>query len=545
MIFCCTVIAALLAQVVAQMTAQQNSAFFGITVLDCSQYIPNTVYQMMQQYNPNSLSNLMIPTQYLQNCLNSTTYNKYIGPYEFSASSTTWTLSVGMAVSQLVSLDTVEDLQLKVDVNFQWNDPRLQWNAFTNLSVWQWPTKTYLPSSRLWMPEITVLTCELESCSLMINPDTFVDISNDGTVDAHESLLLTSSCLLDFTYFPYDNQTCVVNMLIDFPGTEDYRIQLQLLNSIETDYIDSNSEWDITSVNFYTTAALTYQFREVSPTDWTLSQVPVSNHSLVLVLGIKRTPAYYVSNLIIPVMIIILIGVLSIILPSDAIERPGYVLSVVLAYIVYQLTLANMEPKSEIAPLIGVYISLNFVLLAGFLVCSCYVCRLWRSDPKAQPPRLIRLLFIRPIRMSLQKLNRAFRNKRFCCTRKNNGAETIVVQVVATQQLGEHDNSKTDSVAANSGDLLSSSSSSSRAEAHGAEANGAEAQNMEQETKSLQANNQRDYEIENWHTLALYLQVLTSFLFVCGNVALFCAIMVPVFVVGARNSATPIYYNKK
>ena len=256
---------------------------------------------------------------------------------------------------------------------------------------------------------------------MKINPDTFVDISNDGTVDAHDSFLLTSSCFLDFTYFPYDNQTCVVNMLIDFPGTEDYRIQLQLLNSIETDYVDSNPEWDITSVNFYTTAALTYQFREMSPTDWTLSQVPVSNHSLVLLLGIKRTPAYYVSNIITPVLIIILIGVFSIILPSDAIERPGYVLSVVLAYIVYQSTLANIEPKSDIAPLIGVYINISFVLLAAFLVCSCYVCRLWRKDLKTQPPCIVRLLFIRPIRMSMQKLKCVFKNKRCCCSRNNNG----------------------------------------------------------------------------------------------------------------------------
>ena len=67
----------------------------------------------------------------------------------------------------------------------------------------------------------------------------------------------------------------------------------------------------------------------------------------------------------------------------------------------------------------------------------------------------------------------------------------------------------------------------------------------EEEAEMLQANNKGDYGLENWHTLALYLHVVTSFLFVSGNVALFCAIMVPVFVVGGRNSATPIYYNKK
>lgn len=82
MLFSCTLVAALMTQFVVQTTPQQNSAFFGITIFDCSQYIPIAVYQMMEQYNPDSSSNLMIPTQYLQNCLNSTAYNKYIGPYD-------------------------------------------------------------------------------------------------------------------------------------------------------------------------------------------------------------------------------------------------------------------------------------------------------------------------------------------------------------------------------------------------------------------------------------------------------------------------------
>ena len=554
-----------------EINSQMNLALYGISVLDCSKYLPTQVQQIMQECNFNISTTLLIPQRFLQDCLNDSNYNKYLAPYEFSDTLTMWSLSVGMAVSHLVNLDTVQDLQLKVDVGFKWSDPRLQWNTSTNLSEWQWPTKTYWPSSWLWMPEITVLTCELSSCSISIDSDTLVDISNDGTVKAHDSLLLASNCLLDFTYFPFDNQTCVVNMLIDFPGYDDSRIEIHILNTISTGYVASNEEWDITSVDFFSIKSMTYQLQETNPTHWILSQVPVSTHSLVLVVGFKRTASFYLDNVIAPLLVIVLISVFTILLPSDAIERSEYTLTVVLAFVFFKSSLTSMQPVSNYPPLLGTYINYSFALLAVFLVAGVLVLRLWRKDPsESTPPLLLRILFIRSIHWPMHTF------KKLCCQWKcfhSNKVGGLQVEAKVTLPpasadavtngefaFGHSENSSANTSwhkegteqqsNANSNTHIGASAAITNAQVsrHLTIPSGNFSWNSGSNSPKLH-NTLRDSPAANcvheetWHTLALYVHVLNCVAFVLANVGLFCAYMVPLFIVGLRNNATPLYYN--
>lgn len=579
--------------IIKSTTTQMNLSLYGISVLDCSEYLPLQVLEIMQEYqfDSNSTSNISIPQRYLQDCLNKSHYNKYLAPYEFSAPSKMWSLNVGMAVSHLINLDAFEDLQLKVNVGFQWNDPRLQWNASTNLSRWKWPTKTYVPSSRLWTPEITVLTCELSSCSISIDSDTLVDISNDGTVEAHDSLLLSSNCLLDFTYFPFDNQTCVVNMLIDFPGDEESRIQIHTSNAIETDYVASNEEWDLTSVDFFSTTSMTYQFQEMDSAHWVLSRLPVSNHSLVLVVCFKRTASYYMDNVIGPLVVLVLIGVFVVFLPPDAIERSEYTLTVVLAFVFYKTTLTTMQPVSNRPPLIGTYINTSFALLAAFLVTGVLVLRLWRRDPtESAPPLILRFLFIRSTRWLIHVFKTVFIRR--SCLRSNKGTtgnqlETAVTPPDRTDECASNESRSGPSGNSNwpfhyrlhkeRPDRNTNANYNNCKDAHtGVNATAADTQlsggsvpipsgttsyPLQEEPSRTQtgvpSNMQNangvvsggvsqaaaNLENETWHTLALYVHVWACIAFVLANIALFCVYMVPLFVIGLRNNATPLYYN--
>ena len=578
-----------IAEVLSQETnPQTNPLFYGVSKVDCSSFIPTQVSQMMQQSDSSVKANNIVPLRYLQDCLNGKVYNKYLAPYEFIPPSTSWSLGVGMAVSQFVSLDTIDNLQLKVSVELSWNDPRFMWNVPTNLSTWQWPTKMYLPASRLWSPEINVLTCELESCSITINPDSFVDISNDGTVEARDSFLLTSSCMLDFTYFPFDNQTCAVNMLINFPGYEDSRIQIQILNSDETDFIHGNEQWDITSVNFYSAMSHTYKFQESSPSNWILTQVPVSNHTLFLVLAFRRTSSYYVSNIIAPLMVIVGLGLCTLILPPDAIERCEVTLAVVLAFVFYQTIVATQETISGNTVLLGEYINWSFATLAAFLVCATFVLRLIQLDSNKAPPVCISVFLIRPIRWLMNQTRRlccrcgrccrctlhALRNEK--CTAIVTPSSDLRSQSMKTNDSSKPFNSGNTVMNPNSSHIVSESESTDNVSQEVADsakkpANGSnqsaqftqrtaitstsnmsisEAKEMSTVEKFNQpgANKEDFYKMgehssETWGTLAIYIHVLTCAVFVCSNVALFCAYIVPILVVGIRNNATPIYYN--
>ena len=383
-----------------------NSSFYNISVTECDKYLSSQVYQLMQQYNPTPTPSLTVPAIYLQNCINvnNSGYNKRIGPYGYSSPTSIWTLSIGMAISELVSLDVSEVLQLKINVDYQWNDPRLQWYTSSNLSSWKWPKISYLPVTDIWTPSIYVLTHPSGNGFVGMNKDVFAYVESDGTVFVHDVFLLSSTCSLDFTYFLHDNQTCVVIMHFLFQGVEESKIRIQTLNYTEADYVTTNAEWVITSADLHTTKDDVSLFQEKSPTAWILKQIPSYNHSLVLALGVKRTPNYYVDILVTPVLIIVLVGVFMVILRSDTPDRPMFILTVLLAYVFYQSTLTTMQPKSDFSPLLGTYMNATFALFATFFVCSITVLRIWQKDNNSPPPLLVRLVLIRPIHWPLQKL---------------------------------------------------------------------------------------------------------------------------------------------
>ena len=583
MLFVVILIGVLVSQVLSQETNPfTNPSFYNISVTDCDKYLPSQVYQLMQQYNPTPTQNLTVPAIYLQNCINvnNSGYNKRIGPYGYSSPTSTWTLSIGMAISELVSLDVSEVLQLKINVDYQWNDPRLQWNTSSNLSSWKWPKISYLPVTDIWTPSIYVLTHPSGNGFVGINKDVFAYVESDGTVLVHDVFLLSSACSLDFTYFPRDNQTCVVIMLFLFQGVDESKIRIQTLNYTEADYVATNAEWVITSADLYTATDDVYRFQERSPNAWILTQIPLYNHSLFLALGVKRTPNYYMDILVTPVLIIVLVGVFMVIIRSDTPDRPMFILTVLLAYVFYQSTLATMQPKSDPSPLLGTYMNATFALFAAFFVCSITVLRIWQKDNNSPPPLLVRLVLIRPIHWPLQKLKGVMgllsRGKRLQSREykaKNENRTTLTRQPeardVAATIPSESAISGSANSPANSPDSSVPCSASGKNEI--AKASEIEAIEVAVLATGRTENHQSPNNIPNgnepnlctdreptsdersnaafgstgetWHALALYLHVLSCIAFIGSNIGIFFAYMVPIFIVGTSNNAKSQYYN--
>ena len=100
-------------------------------------------------------------------------------------------------------------------------------------------------------------------------------------------------------------------------------------------------------------------------------------HKDVLVLSIfaLRHSSYYMTNIIIPLLIVNLLAVASVAYPSGSSERPNTLLTVVLAYCFFQSVLASLLPHTRYDSLIALYLMWSMVsavaqLLVSFLLIA-------------------------------------------------------------------------------------------------------------------------------------------------------------------------------
>ena len=173
-----------------------------------------------------------------------------------------------------------------------------------------------------------------------IFPETNAIVSNNGYVLWVVPAMIKSSCKIDVTYFPFDQQKCPLKF-----GSWTYDgFQLDLINLKESGdlskYIPSG-EWDLEGmpaerhVEYYSCCAEPY--------------VDVTYKIII-----KRKPMFFTYNLVFPCVLLMGIGILVFCLPPESGEKVSLGVTVLLAMTVYQLLIAEaIPPTSEVVPLIG------------------------------------------------------------------------------------------------------------------------------------------------------------------------------------------------
>ena len=202
-----------------------------------------------------------------------------------------------------------------------------------------------------------------------IFPETNAIVSNNGYVLWVVPAMIKSSCKIDVTYFPFDQQNCPLKF-----GSWTYDgFQLDLINLKESGdlskYIPSG-EWDLEGmpaerhVEYYSCCAEPYV-------------------DVTYTIIIKRKPMFFTYNLVFPCVLLMGIGILVFCLPPESGEKVSLGVTVLLAMTVYQLLIAEaIPPTSEVVPLIGMSIFLlfpkllykwDFIQLSYFNINSSYI----------------------------------------------------------------------------------------------------------------------------------------------------------------------------
>ena len=198
-----------------------------------------------------------------------------------------------------------------------------------------------------------------------------------------------SSCTIDVTYFPFDQQTCIMKFgSWTFNGDQ---VSLALYNDKKfvdlSDYWKSGT-WDIISVPAYLNI---YQNEYPTETDITFYII------------IRRKTLFYTVNLILPTVLISFLCVLVFYLPAEAGEKVTLGISILLSLVVFLLLVSKiLPPTSLVLPLIAKYLLFTFIMnTVSILVTVVIINWNFRGPRTHRMPHIIRKVFLKYLPMMM------------------------------------------------------------------------------------------------------------------------------------------------
>lgn len=191
-----------------------------------------------------------------------------------------------------------------------------------------------------------------------------------------------SSCSIDVTFFPFDQQNCKMKF-----GSWTYdkaKIDLERIEKTVDlkDYWESG-EWAIVN------AVGTYNTKKY---DCCHEIYPDITYFFI----IRRLPLFYTINLIIPCLLISCLTVLVFYLPSDCGEKITLCISVLLSLTVFLLLITEIIPSTSLViPLIGEYLLFIMIFVTLSIVITVFVLNVHHRSPSTHKmPRWVQSVFL-------------------------------------------------------------------------------------------------------------------------------------------------------
>ncbi|GFO16739.1 neuronal acetylcholine receptor subunit alpha-7 [Plakobranchus ocellatus] len=238
--------------------------------------------------------------------------------------------------ASILSLFDVDEVKQSISINLLvrliWSDEIRQWvpGQYGGL------TEVDVTMGDMWIPRVL-------TANSIAKRDTFgtefarLSVDFQGRALHIPGGIVHTSCFLDMTRFPFDNQTCNVKLVSGFS-----------LNAVEfaplsgnidrIAYIE-NSEWDLTS------------------TSMVIGSVDGSSLA-IFEIHIQRKPSYYILNILVPVNLISALAPLMFLTPVDSGERVSFSTTMLLSLSVYTSEVSRQLPtNSETVPVIVAYLA--------------------------------------------------------------------------------------------------------------------------------------------------------------------------------------------
>ncbi|XP_037782073.1 neuronal acetylcholine receptor subunit alpha-10-like [Penaeus monodon] len=236
----------------------------------------------------------------------------------------------------------------------EWVDELLHWDP----SEYNGLETIRLPCERIWLPDIVLYNNADDYTRGYMRSKAMVGY--EGKVFWPPPTKFRSTCPVDVTYFPFDDQTCILKL-----GSWIYDgFQVDVTNRTAdvdlTNYIP-NGEWELLEARIIRNVIY-------------YSCCPEPFPDVTITITIRRKTLYYMYNVVLPCMMMSVLTLLVFCLPPDSGEKIALGVTVLLAFSVFMLAIAEKMPEtSESIPLIGIYLTAVMTITSISIIMTVIV----------------------------------------------------------------------------------------------------------------------------------------------------------------------------
>ncbi|XP_047485754.1 neuronal acetylcholine receptor subunit alpha-4-like [Penaeus chinensis] len=287
-------------------------------------------------------------------------------------------IQLGITLTQIFDMDEKNQvLTTNVWLDQEWVDELLHWDP----SDYNGLETIRLPCERIWLPDIVLYNNADDYTRGYMRSKAMVGY--EGKVFWPPPTKFRSTCPVDVTYFPFDDQTCILKL-----GSWIYDgFQVDVTNRTAdvdlTNYIP-NGEWELLEARIIRNVIY-------------YSCCPEPFPDVTITITIRRKTLYYMYNVVLPCMMMSVLTLLVFCLPPDSGEKIALGVTVLLAFSVFMLAIAEKMPEtSESIPLIGIYLTAvmtitSISIIMTVIVLNCH----YRGPIQREVPPWMRRSIVR------------------------------------------------------------------------------------------------------------------------------------------------------
>jgi len=285
-------------------------------------------------------------------------------------------LKFGLTLQQIMNVDAKNQiLMTNIWLNLEWTDNNLRWNETEYGNV----KDIRFPPNLIWTPDILMYNSASEAFDSTF--PTNVVVTSAGLCTYIPPGMFKSSCPIDITWFPFDEQNCEMKF-----GSWTY-------NGLKVDFKLQSDEGDTTTF--------------IPNGEWDLLGVPAQQNEVIydccpepylditFIIKIRRRTLYYFYNLIVPCLLISSMAVLDFTLPPDSGEKLALSVTILLSMTIFLATVQSIIPITSDSPLIATYFNGIMLMVAASVVTTILVLNYHhRQEDTHEMPDWVQLIFL-------------------------------------------------------------------------------------------------------------------------------------------------------
>ncbi|XP_018495904.1 acetylcholine receptor subunit beta-like 1 [Galendromus occidentalis] len=286
----------------------------------------------------------------------------------------------GLSFIQLINVNEKNQIMTSnVWLQLKWADYQLRWDEadYGGISVLR------LPPDKVWKPDIVLFNNADGNYEVRYKSN--ILIYPGGSIMWVPPAIYQSSCTIDVTYFPFDQQKCVMKFGSWTYNGDQVSLKLEQDNFWVdlSDYWKSGT-WDIVEVPAFLNVHDNSKTGKPTETD------------ISFYITIRRKTLFYTVNLILPTVLISFLCILVFYLPAEAGEKVTLGISILLSLVVFLLLVSKiLPPTSLVLPLIAKYLLFTFLMnTMSILVTVIIINWNFRGPRTHRMPNWIRILFL-------------------------------------------------------------------------------------------------------------------------------------------------------